>query len=87
MARLHRTARRRGQSRHASFERRKRSSLRAKPEVIVKGTPRSWMLRWANAAAGWWTSAAVSAMQRQQRALLGAMKPKRTRIRRRPRRK
>jgi hypothetical protein len=51
----------------------------------VKGTPRSWMLRWANAVAGWWTSAAVSAMQRQQRAILGAGKPKRMRTRKRRR--
>jgi hypothetical protein len=70
---------------HASLERRKRSSLRATPEAIVKGTPRRWMLRWANAVAGWWTSAAVSAMQRQQRAMLGAVKPKRTLTRKRRR--
>jgi hypothetical protein len=51
----------------------------------MKGTPRSWMLRWANSVAGWWTSAAVSAMQRQQRAMLCAMKPKRMRARKRRR--
>jgi len=38
------------------------------------------MLTWANTVTGWWTSAAVSAMQRQQRAMvsatLTAMKPK-----------
>jgi hypothetical protein len=35
------------------------------------------MLHWANTAAGWWTSAAVTAIQRQQRAILNAMtKPK-----------
>jgi hypothetical protein len=34
------------------------------------------MLRGANTVAGWWTSAAVSAMQRQQRAMLGAVKAK-----------
>jgi hypothetical protein len=54
-------------------------------EAIVKGTPRSWMLRWANAAVGWWTSVAVSAIQRQQRAMLGAVKPKRMRTRKRRR--
>jgi len=43
------------------------------------------MLSWANAVAGWWTSAAVSAMQRQQRAVKNALtKPKPTR---KPRRK
>jgi len=34
------------------------------------------MLTWANTVAGWWTSAAVTAMQRQQRAMLNAMKLK-----------
>jgi len=34
------------------------------------------MLTWANTVAGWWTSAAVTAMQRQQRAMLNALKPK-----------
>ncbi len=42
----------------------------------MKGSPRSIMLSWANAAAGWWTSAAVGAAQRQQRALLSALTPK-----------
>jgi hypothetical protein len=42
----------------------------------MKGTPRSIMLSWANAVSGWWTSAAVSAVQRQQRAMLKAMTPK-----------
>jgi hypothetical protein len=45
------------------------------------------MLIWANTVAGWWTSAAVSAMQRQQRAImaatLNAMKPKPARRKRR----
>jgi hypothetical protein len=31
------------------------------------------MLTWANTVAGWWTSAAVTAIQRQQRAMLNAM--------------
>jgi hypothetical protein len=34
------------------------------------------MLSWANAVAGWWTSAAISAVQRQQRAMLNALTPK-----------
>ena len=34
------------------------------------------MLSWANSVAGWWTSAAVSAAQRQQRATLSALTPK-----------
>jgi hypothetical protein len=42
----------------------------------MKGSPRSLMLSWANAVAGWWTSAAVSAVQLQQRALLTSMQPK-----------
>ncbi len=42
----------------------------------MKGSPRSIMLSWANAVAGWWTSAAVGAAQRQQRALLSALTPK-----------
>jgi hypothetical protein len=37
----------------------------------MKATPRSIMLTWANTIAGWWTSAAVSAIQCQQRAMLG----------------
>jgi hypothetical protein len=45
------------------------------------------MLRWANAVSGWWTSAAVSAMQRQQRAILGAVKPKSARSLRKQRRR
>jgi hypothetical protein len=53
----------------------------------MKATPRSIMLTWANTIAGWWTSAAVSAIQRQQRATLSAMvnatKLKRKRRRRR----
>jgi hypothetical protein len=31
------------------------------------------MLTWANTVTGWWTSATVTAIQRQQRALLKAM--------------
>ena len=42
----------------------------------MKGTPRSLMLTWANTVAGWWTSAAVTEIQRQQRAALKAMLPK-----------
>jgi hypothetical protein len=57
----------------------------------MKATPRSIMLTWANTIAGWWTSAAVSAIQRQQRAILNAMikptKPKRASTRRRRRRR
>lgn len=34
------------------------------------------VLSWANAVAGWWTSAAVSAARHQQRAMLGALTPK-----------
>jgi hypothetical protein len=53
----------------------------------MKGSPRSLMLTWANTVAGWWTSTAVSAMQRQQRAMvtatLNAMKPTPVRKRRR----
>jgi hypothetical protein len=30
----------------------------------MRGSPRSVMLSWANAMAGWWTSATVSAVQR-----------------------
>jgi hypothetical protein len=54
----------------------------------MKPTPRSIMLTWANTIAGWWTSAAVSTIQRQQRAILSAMvkaKPKRRRKTRRSR--
>jgi hypothetical protein len=46
----------------------------------MKPSPRSIMLTWANTIAGWWTSAAVSAIQHQNRAILNAMvkaKPKR----------
>jgi hypothetical protein len=39
------------------------------------------MLSWANAVAGWWTSAAVSAVQRQQRAVRGALLPKPVKVR------
>jgi hypothetical protein len=39
----------------------------------VRGTPRSLILTWANTAAGWWTSAAAIAIQRQQRAMLNVM--------------
>jgi len=57
----------------------------------MRGSPRSIMLTWANMAAGWWTSAAVSAVQRQQRAVLGAalgaLKPKPPRKRRARKRK
>ena len=42
----------------------------------MRGSPRGIMLTWANTVTGWWTSAAVTAMQRQQRALLNAMKLK-----------
>jgi hypothetical protein len=38
----------------------------------MRGSPRSLWLSMANRAAGWWTSAAVAAVQRQQRALLTA---------------
>lgn len=56
----------------------------------MRGSPRSLMLTWANTIAGYWTSAAATAMQRQQRAMLkatmnagsGAMRPKRVRKRR-----
>ena len=52
----------------------------------MRGTPRSLMLTWANTAAGWWTSAMVSAIQRQQQAMmtatLNATKPKPVRKRR-----
>ncbi|HEX7968455.1 MAG TPA: hypothetical protein VF502_09560 [Stellaceae bacterium] len=51
----------------------------------MKGSPRSIMLSWANAVAGWWTSAAVSAVQRQRRAALNAMKPQPVRRRTRKR--
>ena len=44
----------------------------------MRGSPRSLMLTWANTVAGWWTSAAVTAIQRQQRAALKAMMPKAT---------
>jgi len=41
------------------------------------------MLSWANTMAGWWTSAAVTAIQRQQRAALNAVtKPRPARKRR-----
>jgi hypothetical protein len=36
----------------------------------MKGTPRSLWLSMTNRTAGWWTSAAVTAIQRQQRAML-----------------
>jgi hypothetical protein len=51
----------------------------------MKGTPRSLMLSWANAVAGWWTSAAVSAIQARQRAALRTLtgKPRRKRRKRR----
>ena len=43
----------------------------------MKGTPRSVWLSWMNRATGWWTSAAATAMQNQQRAVLkAATKPK-----------
>jgi hypothetical protein len=42
----------------------------------MRGSPRSIMLSWADAVTGWWTSAAVSAAQRQQRAMLSALTPK-----------
>ena len=43
----------------------------------MRGSPRSMMLTWANTVAGWWTSAAVTAMRRQQRAAINAvLKPK-----------
>lgn len=53
----------------------------------MKGSPRSLMLTWANTVAGWWTSAAVSAIQRQQRARLNAMLKPRKRAARRKRRR
>jgi hypothetical protein len=40
----------------------------------MRGTPRSLMLTWANTVTGWWTSAAVTTIQRQQRTMLNAMK-------------
>ena len=44
------------------------------------------MLTWANTVAGWWTSATVAAIQRQQRAFLNAItKPKPAKKRRRRR--
>ena len=39
----------------------------------MRGSPRSLWLSMANRAAGWWTSAAVAAVQRQQRAMLGGI--------------
>lgn len=42
----------------------------------MKGSPRSLWLTWANRAAGTWTSAWVTALQQQQRAMLKAMTPK-----------
>jgi hypothetical protein len=45
-------------------------------EEIVRGSPRSIVLTWANSVAGWWTSAAVAVIQRQQKAVLDAMLPK-----------
>jgi hypothetical protein len=60
----------------------------------MRGSPRSVMLSWANAMAGWWTSATVSAVQRQQRAIARSMltamtakpaKAKRRRAKRKPR--
>ena len=53
----------------------------------MKGSPRSLMLSWANAVAGRWTSAAVSAVQRQQRAMLGALTPKPAKARAKRRRR
>ena len=38
----------------------------------MKGSPRSLWLRAANRATGYWTSAAVAVLQRQQRAMLAA---------------
>ena len=38
----------------------------------MKGSPRSLWLSAANRATGYWTSAAVAALQRQQRAILTA---------------
>ena len=38
----------------------------------MKGSPRSLWLSAANRAAGYWTSAAVAVLQRQQRAMLAA---------------
>lgn len=43
----------------------------------MRGSPRSLMLSWANTVTGWWTSMAVSAVQRQQRAMWKAtVKPR-----------
>jgi hypothetical protein len=53
----------------------------------MKGTPRSVWLSWMNRAAGWWTSAAVTAMQNQQRAALKAAKPKKVSGKAKPKRK
>jgi hypothetical protein len=47
------------------------------------------MLTWANTVAGWWTSATVTEIQRQQRAMLKAStkakKPRKRRGRRKAR--
>ena len=59
-------------------------SSEQKPRSAMRGSPRSVMLAWANTVVGWWTSAAVSALQRQQRAMLASMTPK---PKRKPRRK
>ena len=54
----------------------------------MKGTPRSLWLSWMNRATGWWNSAAVTAMQNQQRAVLkAATKPKPAGGRLKPKRK
>jgi hypothetical protein len=51
----------------------------------MKGTPRSLWLSWMNRATGWWNSAAVTAMQNQQRAALKAMTKPKPAAKRKPR--
>jgi len=41
----------------------------------MKGSPRSIMLTWVNAVAGWWRSAAARAVHRQRRAVADEVKP------------
>jgi hypothetical protein len=40
----------------------------------MKGTPRSVWLSMANRVAGWWTSAAIAAMKRQNQAVLAELR-------------
>jgi hypothetical protein len=49
----------------------------------MRGTPGSLMLTWTNTVAGWWTSTAVTAIKRRQRAMMTALlKPNPVRKRR-----